>query len=201
MKCVIIGASEIDLSVKQYIDKDDFIIACDGGLVGAKKLNVTPSLIVGDFDSHKKPETDIETIVLPCEKDDTDTVFAIKEALSRGYKDFVMLGVTGGRFDHTLCNVYSLLMLKNAGADGLIADGECEIRLVDKSIRVPDKYKYFSLVAINDKATGVSITGAKYPLENACIEPHYQYGISNEVSGGFAEVSVKDGQLLLICIK
>lgn len=40
-----------------------------------------PNLIVGDFDSHENPHLDIETIVLPCEKDDTDTVFAVKEAI------------------------------------------------------------------------------------------------------------------------
>lgn len=44
-------------------------------------LQVRPGLIVGDFDSHDNPLLDVETIVLPCEKDDTDTVFAVKEAL------------------------------------------------------------------------------------------------------------------------
>lgn len=39
---------------------------------------------MGDFDSHNNPNLDVETIVLPCEKDDTDTVFAVKEALKRG---------------------------------------------------------------------------------------------------------------------
>ncbi len=42
----------------------------------------------GDFDSHEKPETDRETIVLPVKKDDTDTVFAAKEAMRRGSTNF-----------------------------------------------------------------------------------------------------------------
>ena len=56
-----------------------------------------------------------ETIVLPCEKDDTDTVFAVKEALKRGFQDFLLIGVIGGRLDHTLGNVSLLLMLDAHG--------------------------------------------------------------------------------------
>lgn len=52
-----------------------------------------PGLIVGDFDSHENPHLDVETIVLPCEKDDTDTVFAVKEAMKRGYTDFLLIDV------------------------------------------------------------------------------------------------------------
>ena len=54
-----------------------------------------PTLIVGDFDSHCNPHLDVETIVLPCEKDDTDTVFAVKTMVQRGYDDFLLIGVIG----------------------------------------------------------------------------------------------------------
>lgn len=80
MKCVIIGGAPISNyeAAGKYIDGDDFIICCDSGLYHAQGLGAVPSLIVGDFDSHPAPDTDIETITLPCEKDDTDTVFAAK---------------------------------------------------------------------------------------------------------------------------
>lgn len=63
-------------------------VLCDSGLKHLKSLNAAPNLIVGDFDFHDNPHLDVETIVLPCEKDDTDTVFAVKEALNRGMKNF-----------------------------------------------------------------------------------------------------------------
>ena len=91
-RCVIIGGANIaryDRS-KAAIKPDDFIIYCDSGLKHAEALGAEPSLIVGDFDSHDNPHSSVETIVLPCEKDDTDTVFAVKEAIKRGFDDFLL---------------------------------------------------------------------------------------------------------------
>ena len=77
-RCVIVGGADIGdyARVKQYLRADDAIVFCDSGLKHMEALGVKPALIVGDFDSHCNPHLDVETIVLPCEKDDTDTVFA-----------------------------------------------------------------------------------------------------------------------------
>lgn len=39
----------------------------------------------------------------------TDTVYAMKEAIKRGFDTFLLIGVVGGRLDHTLGNVSMLL--------------------------------------------------------------------------------------------
>ena len=80
-RCVIVGGADIGdyKRVSAYIGEDDYVIYCDSGLKHRATLRRQPKLIVGDFDSHENPYLDIETIVLPCEKDDTDTVFAVKE--------------------------------------------------------------------------------------------------------------------------
>ena len=84
-RCVIVGGAEIRTyeRVRSYFRPDDFFIYCDCGLRHQAGLEREPDLIIGDFDSHEKPETDRETIVLPVKKDDTDTVYAAKEALRR----------------------------------------------------------------------------------------------------------------------
>ena len=94
-RCVIVGGADISnyCRINGIITGEDYIIFCDSGLKHMQKLSVKPSLIVGDFDSHENPQLDIETIVLPCEKDDTDTVFAVKEAIRRGLTDFLLIGV------------------------------------------------------------------------------------------------------------
>ncbi|MBQ6708810.1 MAG: thiamine diphosphokinase [Clostridia bacterium] len=203
--CVIVGGAEIKKydEIKKYLSADDFYIFCDCGLNHLEKLGVKADLIVGDFDSHKKPDTDIETIVLPCEKDDTDTVFAIKEAIKRGYKNFILIGVVGGRFDHTLGNISILMMLENQGLKGKIIDDFSEMEIVSQAtVFVEDKFAYFSLLNISGEAEGVTIKNAKYPLENAEIKSDYPIGVSNEViKGKTAEISVKNGQLLLIKIR
>lgn len=204
-RCVIIGGAQIINydKIKEHLNKDDFNIFCDSGLRHEEELKLKPDLIVGDFDSYKNPDTDIETIVLPCEKDDTDTVYAVKEALKRGFDEFLLIGVVGARLDHTLGNVSILLMLDSAGKKAKIVDDYSEMEIVsDKPVFIDDSFLYFSLLNISGLARGIYIENAKYPLKNAEITCEYQYGISNEVvPGKLAKVSLKEGKLLLIKVK
>ena len=201
-RCVIVGGADISNydRIIAHIKSDDFVIFCDSGLKHMEKLAVKPSLIVGDFDSHENPHLDVETIVLPCEKDDTDTVFAVKEAIRRGYTDFLLIGVIGARLDHTLGNVYILEYLDELGLKGKIIDDYSEMALVSREpAYIEDLYAFFSLINITGIAKGITIENAKYPLKDGEITCGYQYGISNEViSGKIAKVSIQDGKLLLI---
>ena len=203
-RCVIVGGAGIaDYDrIGSMLREDDFFIYCDGGLKHMGELNRTPGLIVGDFDSTENPHLDVETIVLPCEKDDTDTVYAVKEAVRRGYEEFLLIGVCGGRLDHTLGNVSILLYLDSIGKKAAILDDYSEMELVSgQTVLVEDSCLYFSLLNISGCAEGITIRNAKYPLEEGTIRSEYQYGISNEVlPGKTAEISVKKGNLLLIKI-
>lgn len=203
-RCVIVGGADINNYgfIRGRLCEDDFVIFCDSGLKHLDQLQAKPSLIVGDFDSHENPHLDVETIVLPCEKDDTDTVFAVKEAINRGFNNFLLIGVVGARLDHTLGNVSILLYLDSLGKKGYIIDDYSEMEIVsEKPISITDDYAFFSLLNISGCTKGITITGAKYPLNDAEITCEYQYGVSNEVlSGDIATVSVKDGRVLLIKI-
>ena len=202
MRCVLIGAAPIKnyKKIRSFLRPDDFVIACDGGLNHIKKLRVKPNLIVGDFDSHKNPHSPIETIALPREKDDTDSVFALKTAIARRFKDFLFVGMIGARLDHGLGNLYMLVKCHEEDLTALILDDYSEMQIVGKNeAQITDEYAYFSLLNITGRASGITIRGAKYPLENAEIKQDYQYGISNEViKGKTAKVSVQEGCLLLV---
>ena len=204
-RCVIVGGADINNYeyIRSEIQCDDFIVFCDSGIKHLESLQVKPGLIVGDFDSHENPHLDVETIVLPCVKDDTDTVFAVKEAMKRGYTDFLLIGVIGARLDHTLANVSILLYLDSNDANGKIIDDYSEMEIVsDHPAFITDDYSYFSLLNISGKASGITIADAKYPLDNAEISCDYQYGISNEVNRGeVAKVTVRYGKLLLIKVR
>ena len=204
-RCVIVGGADIGnyAFLRQALRADDYVIYCDSGLKHIPGLQVQPSLIVGDFDSHENPGLDIETIVLPREKDDTDTVFAVKEALRRGFDHVLLLGVVGARLDHTLGNVSILLYLDSLGKHGCIIDDYSELEIVSgQPVSVCDRYAFFSLLNITGCAKGITVTGAKYPLQDAEIPVTYQYGISNEVlPGETAVISVSDGKLLLVKVR
>ena len=201
-RCVIIGGAEVknyDL-IRTYLQSEDFIVCCDSGLNHLVPLGVEANLIIGDFDSHEKPETSVETIVLPHEKDDTDTMAAVREMTSRGFDDFLLIGVFGGRMDHTLANVYILLWLDNRGKKAFAVDDQSEFEIISRNLAyISAKYPYFSLVTINGDAEGITIKNAKYALNNAALTSEYQCAVSNEpLPGQTAEVTVGKGVLLLI---
>lgn len=206
-RCVIIGGADITdyNKARGYLRDGDFVIYCDSGLGHRKSLGVQPDLIVGDFDSYDDPHLDVETITLPVAKDDTDSVYAMREGMKRGFKDFLLLGAIGARLDHTLVNVYILTALENNGCHGMIIDDYSEMELITPqtgTASVADSYPFFSLVAMEGPAKGVTITGAKFGIEGAEIGPDYQYATSNEVlPGETAEISLSEGRLLLIKIK
>ncbi len=201
-RCVIVGNAGIrDYDrINRNLREDDFAVFCDGGLHHLPFLRLTPGLIVGDFDSHPRPVTDVETIVLPRAKDDTDTVYAAKEALRRGFEDFLLIGMAGARMDHTLGNLSLLLRLDTLGKSARMLDDYSEMEIVSrKEAEIPGSFPFFSLLNISGTARGIRITGAKFPLEDGEITCDYQYGISNEVlPGQTARVSVREGRLLLV---
>ena len=201
-RCVIVGGAGIReyQQIRKSLRGDDWFVYCDGGLRHVQELGREPNLIVGDFDSHEQPETDTEMIVLPREKDDTDTVYAVKEAVRRGFREFLLIGVIGERFDHTFGNVSLLLYLDALGIPACILDDYSEMRIVSReTAEVKDDCSWFSLLNISGTAKGITILNAKYPLEDGEITSEYQYGISNEVlPGKTAHVSVREGRLLLV---
>ena len=201
-RCIIVGGADINNYdfIRTSLHSDDYVIFCDSGLKHLSSLQVKPSLIVGDFDSHENPHLDTETIVLPCEKDDTDTVYAMKEAIKRGFDTFLLIGVVGGRLDHTLGNISMLLYLDSHGCKGTIIDDYSEMEIISSApAYIEDKYEFFSLLNITGCAKGITIQNAKYPLNDGEITCEYQYGVSNEVlPGKTAIVSVREGKLLLI---
>ena len=201
-RCVIVGGADINnyQRINQRLKADDYFIYCDSGLKHMDFLGKAPSLIVGDFDSYDDPKLPVETITLPTVKDDTDTVFAVKEALNRGFEDFLLIGVIGGRLDHTLGNLSILLKLDALGHSAVILDDYSEMTMVSRNAaEIDDSYAFFSLINLDGSPKGVTIKNAKYTLDHADIPCDYQYGVSNEVlPGETASVEVDAGRILLI---
>ena len=203
-RAVIVGGAPIGRigSIRSYLRADDTMIYCDGGLRHIAALGRGADLIVGDFDSHENPHAAAETIVLPHEKDDTDSYYAAKEALRRGYRDFLLLGASGARLDHTLGNLALLAMLDGAGARALLVDDFSETEIVSHGAGVSDRFAYFSLLPLGGTAKGVTVTGAKYPLTDAELRPDSSLGVSNEpLPGKIARIRVGEGKLLLVRVK
>lgn len=201
-RCVIIGGATIERydRVRRQLREDDYFVFCDCGLKHQEGMRVQPDLIVGDFDSHENPQMDVETIVLPREKDDTDTFFAAKEMMKRGFEEFLLVGVIGGRLDHTMANLSILVMLDEAGKKAKAIDDYSEIEMISgETVFIDDSYSFFSILNITGQTEDVTIRNAKFPLESGRIDWDYQYAVSNEViPGRTAEVTIGRGKALLI---
>ena len=208
-RCVIVGGAPIiDYdNVIKYLREDDWFVFCDSGLKHLQKLQteaeIMPDLIVGDFDSYDNPQLeDVETIVLPTVKDETDTAFAASEALRRGFDDFLIIGAVGARLDHTLVNISLLYKLYKAGCAAVLLDDYSAMTIAGKEPSYIDgSYMFFSLFNMFGPSRDITITGAKYNLSRAEVRPDAQYATSNEVApGSTACVTVGDGELLLMKI-
>jgi thiamine pyrophosphokinase len=209
-RCVIIGGAAIGNyeAVRAYLHPDsDFYIFCDCGLAHTDALGIVPDLIVGDFDSDEAPRLGdfggAEVITLSHFKDDTDTEHAVRVAEERGFTDFLLLGVIGGRFDHSLGNVALLCSLFSDGCRALAVDDWSEMEIVgSEPAEIPDSFAYFSVVPVGGTAYGVFEENALYPLEDAVITPETTLGISNEpLPGRTARIWTCEGRLLLVRVR
>lgn len=202
---VILGAADIEnyAPVKKKLQSDDFIVCADGGQKHLDPLGVKPSLFLGDFDSSEKPQTDIETLIYPVEKDDTDTLIAVKEGIKRGCKNFLILGGTGGRLDHTFANIQTLLYAEKHGASAALADDRnfAFILKNDTAFVEKNEGEKVSVFAFDSAVSGVSLEGFKYKFSNGSLFSHFPLGVSNEITAPQGKITVKKGTLLVIISK
>lgn len=201
-RCIVIGGSDIDIRVKDYIKDGDFVICADKGWVYADKEGIKPDLIVGDFDSSEKPANpDCPVTVLPVEKDDTDTHYIAKYLVENEFTDVLMTGVLGGkRVEHTMAAFQTLLYLARNRVNATAIDRYSTVTaIIDGGITLPAMdNKFFSIFCMSGAAFGVDITGAKYELSKASLTNFYPVGVSNEFTGKPVSISVADGDLLII---
>ena len=198
MYCYIFGAMPID-TFDFEISKDDIVIAADAGILNTKKLNITPDFIIGDFDSLGYVPSDSSTIVHPVEKDDTDTILAVKLGLSKGYKSFRIFGGLGGRLDHTYANIQTAAHIAENGGNALFFGNKENLTVLKNSqIRfTKDNKGNISIFALED-CENVNIKGTYYELENGTLSADFPLGVSNKFNNKDVTISVENGKLLII---
>ena len=197
--CYLVGAGDFNVSLTRAAC--DIVIAADGGYDSLIKIGITPDVLIGDFDSiNANIPTDVSTVKLPKEKDETDMFLAYLEGVKRGYTQFVMLGATGGRLDHTFANLSLLLYAREHGHSVRIVDEMNEIICIkNEAVELRGKKgATLSVFAIGSVARGVCIKGAKYEALGVTLSPSFPLGVSNEFLEGAAHISVDDGALLII---
>ena len=198
--CYIFAAGDAPDTVYSVPGAGDLVIAADAGYRTCLALGLQPDLLVGDFDSMEAPADFPNLLRAPVEKDDTDTLLAVKEGLRRGCDTFHLYGCTGGRLDHTLANLQTLLYLRRQGARGYLYDGTFTYTAIEnEEIEIPREKEWalLSVFCLGDTAGGIVERGVQYPLTEATLTVDFPLGVSNHILEDTAHVSVARGALLI----
>ena len=192
-------------------DGPPLVIAIDGGARKAERLGLVPDVLVGDGDSlapadiERLRATGCEIQLCSPDKDESDTELALREACARGATEIVVLGAFGGeRIEHLLANVALLALPMLDGRTVLLANGTSTMRLLGQrsgSARLEVQGAagdYVSLLPLDDVVEGIATDGLRYPLRGEPLRLGPARGLSNELVGTSARISVERGRLIVV---
>ncbi len=198
--CFIFSAGAYH-GLKEVPQSGDYIIAADAGYIHCLREHITPDLLIGDFDSMPQPEEFENVLRLPVEKDDTDTMAAVKKAIELGYKRIVIYaGLGGERLDHSLANFQTLAYACKQGARAFMYDRDFVYTVIENDkieIKKTVDDGLVSVFAMDSEVSGVYESGMQYSLSDATLVPYVPVGVSNHFRSEIAEVSCKRGLLLV----
>ena len=206
MKCVIIANGDLEYTsdIIKIIKNAQMIISSDGGARHLRMLNISPHVMIGDFDSINQDDLsffkkkEIKILNFPLKKNHTDTELCVSYALEKKTSDITFLGVTGSRLDHTLANIFLLKKLAKLNIEARIIDKHNEIFIVTNFIELKGKPKeLLSIIPVTQKVTGITLTGLEYPLKNASMQMGDSLGISNVFKKSVVSISIKSGVLIV----
>lgn len=201
-RCVLICASpDVDVDFcEENISHNDYVVCADGGYDIAKKLGIVPGLVIGDFDSSKEENiTAGEVIKLPRSKDDTDTMYCLKEIVKRNFTEVLILGGTGGRLDHTIANLAALKFLYKNNCSAALLDKDNQIIYTESEYIIESKKNStISIFTFGCEFAAVTLKGFKYIINDYKLMSDIPLGISNICQEDKAVVQVKSGGVLII---
>ena len=201
MKRCFVYAAGTFYGLRQRPEPGDLQIAADAGLRLCRQAGVTPDLVLGDFDSMPAAEAPTGSIRVPVEKDDTDSMLALREGLARGCREFHIYGGTGGaRLDHTLANLQALAFLCRRGARGYLYDRDFVYTVIENETLTLERtvpWGLVSLFSLGDRAEHVTLTGLQYPLADGELRCDFPLGVSNHMTADRAVITVGRGPLLV----
>ena len=210
--CIIAGGMLEREFVLRFMreQKFDIILAADRGLEFCNEENIRPTYILGDFDSLKdgvlekyRQENQVPIREFNPVKDNTDMDLALQQAIILGSSEIYILGGTGGRLDHFFSTVQNLKKAWLKQIPAYLIDSRNLITLpCEKEFTIDRETQhgtYVSFMPLEERVTGLTLEGFRYPLENyTLINASGGLGVSNEILAEEGRIQMKTGVFILI---
>ena len=191
--------------IRPYLTQATAVWAADGGSRHLFRLNHLPDRVIGDMDS-LEPElqawlTDHQVPFdqHPPKKDETDLELALLMAAEEAASEIWLFGLLGGRLDQMVANIFLLSHPALAGKTVKLITPTEQAWLVREQTDIVGRVgDLVSLIPLNGDAQGVSTEGLEWTLRAETLRFGQARGVSNQLMGEKATVTVEDG--LLLCI-
>jgi thiamine pyrophosphokinase len=185
---VIVGGGEVRLEdIQELYASGGRLVGADAGADAIVAAGLKPELIVGDFDSIREPLSWLGKTRLMQIPEQETTDFE-KALYSTNAPVTVALGMTGGRFDHTLAALDAVTRHAPKRVVILVDEHDIAVGLVDNfsfAVEPGERVSIHPLVPI----TFWRSQGLEYPLDGLTLAPGVRTGTSNRaVTGPFTIV-------------
>jgi thiamine pyrophosphokinase len=198
------GAPDPPDLLRRIAGRADLVVAADGGARYALDAGVIPDLVVGDMDSlGEERELEERGALLeryPIRKDKMDGHLAILAVWDRGATAVDLLCAAGGRFSALFAVPHILLAAERMGLRATMVASWGQAFVIETGSRsvAGNPQDSVSVFPFTGPATGVTLEGFSYPLENTRLEVGDTLGFHNELIGEAGRVHVGGGALLVI---
>ena len=200
------GAPDSTRLILAVAGRADLVVAADGGARYALVAGIVPDLIVGDMDSlgeRLAQEVERRGASLqrhPERKDKMDGHLAVLAAGKRGATTADLVCAAGEKPGAVFAVPHILLAAERIGMRSTVVADWGRMFVVEAGSRVVEGVlgDSVSIFPLSGLATGVTLEGMAYPLQDASLQPGDTLGFHNELIGREAEVSVGRGALLVV---
>lgn len=189
---VIVGGGSVDAELlRELYASGCRLIGADGGADQIVDAGLKPEVIVGDFDSLREPLSWLgktRLIQLP-EQETTDfekALYSTRAPVTIG------LGMTGGRFDHTLAALDAMARYARKRHIVLVDEQDIALGLTREfafEVAAGDRVSIHPLAPI----TFWHSDGLEYPLDAVKLAPGVRTGTSNMATTGAFAIQPEEG--------
>ncbi len=203
-RCIIIANGKSpSKKVVEYFYKKEFntTICADGGANSARKLGIIPDFIIGDLDSISLSTLNYfknkSTIIQIKRQNDTDVEKCLKFAIKNKFDEVVLLGVTGDRLDHTICNLGIVIKFFSKIKIYLAAESSFLTPINNDTTIKSEIGETISVYAFDHK-TRITSVALKYKLQNTSLPFGVRESTSNVSISNEVKLKVSDGIIFVI---